>query len=560
VTAVLELPPLKERALADSGVMAREILGSNFDKDDRTGKHITPGGILPHGPHQQMVDFLDSPSLNKHLEAPRGSYKTSLLHAYVIRRTVANRNLRVLYAMETGKVAVTNMDAIAKHFESERFMDVFGDLSTDQWSVKDGFTIAGRSVVQKEPTFSCAGVDTGVTGGHYDIIILDDVVTWDNVRNADAIQKTRDFYQMVLPLLDPGGTLIVVGTRYGDSDLYSYILEQLTEEYEILVLDAGVELMMEEGKRPWLEGEPRFKHLTKELLLSKLRHMEPIKFASQYLNRCIGSSVCPFARAHFKYLEWDDWMHDLVTYVITDTATVADESACQSVIGVVGIDSIQNAYLLDLRVGYWQSETTLRTMLSVYAKWQERTKLRGMLMEHITLNRMFRAQLDPLALKEQIRINYIPIMRGSGEPSKCQRIENLSSRFWDGRFFVVDTVPKYYETRGETKMLFDPAGYTDAAGVKQPDGELVKQFIRYPSYTHNDIADAIADIDAIDREGSRLCTGMSRRSFDHHRERDTIRYAGKVIPMLARPGSGQEFPNADFYSNLARQVPRAGRR
>lgn len=565
----LALTDLRARALADSGVMAREVLGYNFDKCERTGKHTRPGGVLDTGPHRQMIDFIDSPSLLKHLEAPRGSFKTSLLIAYVIRRVLNNPNLRVLYVMETGKLGVDVLDAIQKILLSERFVELFGvqKVKGERWSVKDGFSIAGRTSGEKGCTFSCGGVDTGVTGSHCDILICDDLVTWDNVETADAIKKTKNFFQSISPLLDPGGTLIVCGTRYDDSDLYAYILEERKDDYEILVLDAGVELMMEEGKRPWLEGTPTFKHLSKDFLLWKLKDMEPIKFSSQYLNRCIASSVCPFSRAHFKSIQWDDWMHDLVTYIFTDTATIGDnESACQSVVGAVGFDSIQNAYVLDLKVGYWESPVTTRNIVSMVAKWQERTKLRGVLFEHITLNHMFRAQIDPLAQKEQIRINYIPIMRGSGEPKKDQRIERLSSRFWDGRFFVVDTVPKYYEVRGETRALFDPTGYVDTEGRlgkpgdRWPDGELVNQFIRWPSYGKKDIADALADIDAIDREGTRLCQGMSRRSFDHHRTKDTIRYAGKVIPMLARPGSGQEFPNADFYSNLAQQIPQRSRR
>jgi hypothetical protein len=564
------LDAARANALADTGTLARLVLGYDYDKDARTGECIRPGGILDTGPHQRMVEFLDSPSLNKHLEAPRGSYKTSLLQAYVIRRVLLNRNLRLLYVMETCQLAEEKIKEIRDHFEpGTRLSELFGDLRTAEWSVADGFTIRGRTLSGLSgKSFKPAGVDKGVTGGHYDIIVLDDVVTWNNVNTAEGLDKTRAFFRMVQPLLDPGGTLVVVGTRYDEEDLYAHIIDNLSDQFDILIFDAGVEIITESGKKPRLEGTPTFKHLTLDFLSAKLALKASTRdFSSQYLNRCISSDVAFFTRDMFRCTAWDDWMSSMPCYVITDTATTAQDQGCFSVAGVVGLDAVDNAYLLDLRIGHWLPEEVVGQIADVVEAWQSKVLLRGVLFENITLNRVFRSSLDVESRRRQLKINVIPTPRGGGEPSKDQRIQRVHHRFEQRRFFVVVSGPpsypfvkKHYQDLGETKVLFDPIGYMmPATGNHLPDGELVKQFIRFPA-GKKDIPDAIADIDACDADGNRICSSMNR--VVHLQERDRKIRRGMIVPILSRNGDRVQvidaervrLPNLDYYSRLAARI------
>ena len=129
----------------------------------------------------------------------------------------------------------------------------------------------------------------------------------------------------------------------------------------------------------------------------------------------------------------------------------------------------------------------------------------------------------------QTRVNMVDVPRGSGQDSKKQRIAKLQQRFSRGTISFVDTIPRVFTDIGETKKLYDPEGYTGASGDVLPDGEMVLELIRFPSYGKNDIADAIADIDVLDSKGYRICSpGNVQRE---RRRRDSRRRRGTVIPV-----------------------------
>lgn len=541
---------LKLRALHSTGVMAREVLGLDYDFDYATGQQVRPGGIRDSGPHLDMVEHLDRLSRYKHLEAPRGSYKTSLLHAYAVRRVLANPNVRVLYVMHTFEHAKKNIGKLNEYFTNKRgtLFRLWGDL-IESGGVTE-FTISGRTDAGlKEPTFSAAGIDKNVTGGHYDVIILDDVVHKDNVQTSDQIEKTLDYFRMVQPLLTPGGTLIVDGTRYADADLYGYILSDLKHRFDTLILDAGVDLIRDEGKPPRLEGTPRFAHLTLEYLYLQLDIMKAPMFSSQYLNQCLASASVQFRRSNFRYEEWGSWMSSLATYMVTDTAASSEDDGCLSVVGIVGLDAVDNAYLLDLTFGLWgDTNTFVKEFVDMYQRWQAKTALRGALFENIAMNRTFRPGLERAAKDRQLRINFIPTQRGMGELSKEQRIRRLQPRLHEGRFFVVSTVPRFIDLNGEARLVFDPLGhnsgrYPNGDQILEPDGELVKSFIRFPTYGWKDIPYALADIDAVDTKGNRICTGASLKAITQ--AKDAHHNRGRRISVNEQPG---------FYAEMSRRA------
>ena len=54
----------------------------------------------------------------------------------------------------------------------------------------------------------------------------DDVVQRDNVRNQEQRDRVYDYIQSLFSLLDPGGVLIVIGTRWHPDDAYGRIIEK----------------------------------------------------------------------------------------------------------------------------------------------------------------------------------------------------------------------------------------------------------------------------------------------------------------------------------------------
>ncbi len=219
----------RRRALEDLYFLDKHILGYK-DMAPRT--------------HKPVCMFADNEEYRKKLiMLPRGTFKSSCITIGLpIKRAAKNPDIRVLIDNEVYNNSKSFLREIKGHLENPRILELFPQLKPNK-RINDGFTestviIEGRTKSRKEPTFSCAGLDQVKVGMHYDLIIMDDLVSHNNVTNKEQIEKVINHYKLALSLLDPGGELVVIGTRYHYSDLYGYILENEADSFNTLILPA----------------------------------------------------------------------------------------------------------------------------------------------------------------------------------------------------------------------------------------------------------------------------------------------------------------------------------
>ena len=62
-------------------------------------------------------------------------------------------------------------------------------------------------------------------GQHYSVIIADDLSSLDNSLTKEQREKVINHWRLYISLLDPGGTIVVVGTRYSAGDIVAHIIE-----------------------------------------------------------------------------------------------------------------------------------------------------------------------------------------------------------------------------------------------------------------------------------------------------------------------------------------------
>lgn len=78
----------------------------------------------------------------------------------------------------------------------------------------------------REGTFTALGLGSKVTGGHYDVVAVDDWVTEDNARTELQRQRIEDFWAFtVRGTLEPWARTVGCGTRYHPADWYAKIKE-----------------------------------------------------------------------------------------------------------------------------------------------------------------------------------------------------------------------------------------------------------------------------------------------------------------------------------------------
>lgn len=174
--------------------------------------------------HGDMIEALMDESTRKLIVMPRGTFKTSIgCVAYPIWLLINNPNLRILLDSELYTNSKNMLREIKTHLESERFKQLFGAWKTRTWNEGE-IIISPRTKPLKEASITCSGIGAQKTGQHYDIILADDLNSPANSNTPEACQKVVTHYRYYTSLLDPGGTLGILGTRYSANDLIGKVL------------------------------------------------------------------------------------------------------------------------------------------------------------------------------------------------------------------------------------------------------------------------------------------------------------------------------------------------
>lgn len=191
--------------------------------------------------------MIEAPGDRKLLLLPRGHQKSTIFSvAWVIQQILKDPNIRVKIISATWPLAKDLLHQTKSILEQSALPEIFGPFLEPKcrWTT-DNIDVAQRTRWLKDPTISTGGIDTGKTGGHCDLMIFDDIVTPENVTTPEQVRKIVDGYQACLPLLDPGGRILIIGTRYVMSDIYGYIIENEARSIN------GKFLEKEEERKEW---------------------------------------------------------------------------------------------------------------------------------------------------------------------------------------------------------------------------------------------------------------------------------------------------------------------
>lgn len=193
--------------------------------------------------HDEVQSFLETSGPEKLILMPRGHLKSSIVTVgYSIQQLLINPDIRILITNATWNMSRRFLRQIAEYLTFNSVLSkIYGDFKVDDrtWT-RDEITIGQRrSPTVKEATVSTAGLETALTGGHYDLIIHDDLVEEKNIGTKEQIEKVVTFYRNSRPLLDPGGRIIIIGTRWAEDDVYGMIIKELSGSINGQVTDTA---------------------------------------------------------------------------------------------------------------------------------------------------------------------------------------------------------------------------------------------------------------------------------------------------------------------------------
>jgi hypothetical protein len=193
--------------------------------------------LLSEKTHGPICKMLESPTNKKLLVIPRGCFKSTLASiSYPIWLLLNDFNHRILLDSELYTNSSKFLREIKGHLESKHITDLFGEFKTDfNWNESE-ITIKQRTKIYKESSITCSGIGAQKTSQHYSIIIADDMNSPDNSLSTELREKVISHYRLYISLLEPGGTIVVIGTRYSQGDLIGHILTNEVESEQKLGL------------------------------------------------------------------------------------------------------------------------------------------------------------------------------------------------------------------------------------------------------------------------------------------------------------------------------------
>jgi predicted phage terminase large subunit-like protein len=390
--------------------------------------------------HREVCDFVQNNIDKKKLLIllPRGTFKSSIITVgYTLWRIVKNPNDRVLISNATYPMAISFLRQVKDHLsKNQTLKDIFGDYTApennDAW--REEYIIlkeigADTSGFRgKEPTVSSVGAESNVTGSHFNVAILDDLVNRDNINTSEQINKIINFYKDTLDVVDAKDghkQIIIIGTTWHQADLYSYIMDPdngALDDFAVMIKPAYT------GE--WGKGELLFPTRLGWNQLEELRRQQgPSHFAAQYLLDPVPSEEAIF-KAKFKYFDESDVKPiPTNTFITVDPAISEKKEADYSAMVCVSVDKDNNWYIRDI----WRDHVNPKRLIDQIFYWDTKYNPVQIGVESNAFQKVLKFYIYE---EMKTRNQFIPVKELThSDISKDERIRGLEPRYESGMVF-----------------------------------------------------------------------------------------------------------------------------
>jgi len=159
--------------------------------------------------------------------SPANHGKTTLFGVVVpLSAMLRDRNVRVGYVTANGAIAESVLRTVRQTLEGEEFQTEFGDLrprNPSRWTSSE--IQIERPRVLKDATMFAGGLWSAIINRRFDLLVCDDICDDENMVTAESRRKVKQrFYEVMLPCVEPGGRVVVIGTRQHFDDVYADLL------------------------------------------------------------------------------------------------------------------------------------------------------------------------------------------------------------------------------------------------------------------------------------------------------------------------------------------------
>ena len=333
-------------------------------------------------------------------------------------------DMKIMQTTHTAELSQRFGRKVRNLMDTEEYKRVFDNvtLSADSKS-------AGRWETSVGGEYFAAGVGGAITGRGADLLIIDDPHSEQDALSPSALESAYEWYTSgPRQRLQPGGSIVVVMTRWSTLDLTEKLIRRMGEahadQWEVVELPAILD-----------SGEPLWPEFWKLEELEAVKASLPIaKWNSQYMQNPTSEEGAIIKREW-----WRVWGKDHPpepSYVLQsyDTAFSKKETADYSAITTWGVfrpnsDAPESIFLLDAKRGRWDFPELKAIANEEYHYWQPDAVL-------------IESQASGTPLTHELRMAGIPVVnyRPTRGKDKTTRVHSVAPVFESGLVWAPDTI------------------------------------------------------------------------------------------------------------------------
>jgi predicted phage terminase large subunit-like protein len=377
----------------------------------------------------------------------KSEFASFLMPAWFLGR---NPKLKIIQATHNTELAVRFGRKVRDLIDDPAYKEIFPDTN-----LKEDNTGAGKWGTTAGAEYFAAGVGAAITGRGADLLIIDDPHSEQDALSESAFDNAYEWYTSgPRQRLQPGGTIILVMTRWGKKDLTGRLLGQqgsdvMSDQWEVVEFPA----ILPSDKPLW----PEF--WDKDALLSIKASLPVGKWNAQWQQQPTSSESAIIKRDW-----WQGWEKEEippVKYILQsyDTAFSKKETADYSAITTWGVFTPEeggpdNIILMDAQRGRWNFPELKEKAFEEHEYWEPDMVL-------------VEAKATGTPLIDELRLRGIPALGFS--PGK-------------GR----DKVTRMHMVA----PLFE-AGVVWAPSDKKFADEVIEEVVSFPNGDHDDFCDSM---------------------------------------------------------------------
>lgn len=334
--------------------------------------------------HEEVCEWWNREGASKHqlLLMPRDHMKSALVAFRVLWYLTKYPDRRILYLSATANLAEKQLKFIKDILTSSIYRRYWPDMVHEREGDRERWTtseIALDHPLRKEegvrdPSIFAAGLTTAKTGLHFDVVVFDDCVVFENAYTEDGRDKVRAQYSLIVSIEAADTEEWVVGTRYHPRDLYGEMQDMASDVYDKSGSVIGTEPIFEiferqvedlgDGTGEFLwprqqRSDGRWFGFDREILARKRgQYIDKSQFRAQYYNDPNDPGEGRIDRTKFQYYDTDKLSYQnggwtfgterLNVFAAVDFAYSLEKRADFTAIVVIGVSRNMDIYVLEV--------------------------------------------------------------------------------------------------------------------------------------------------------------------------------------------------------------------